>query len=53
MDMLIASLNATLQADPNAKVNLVRMLNLTTFDIMGDLTFRDSLELLAGTSNIN
>lgn len=30
---------------------MVRMLNLTTFDIMGDLTFGDSLNLLAGTGN--
>ncbi|KAL4744100.1 cytochrome P450 [Aspergillus similis] len=53
VNMLVASLNATLQADPKAKVNLVRMLNLTTFDIMGDLTFGDSLELLAGTGDMN
>lgn len=32
---------------------MVRMLNLTTFDIMGDLTFGDSLNLLAGTGNMN
>ncbi|PWY72575.1 cytochrome P450 [Aspergillus eucalypticola CBS 122712] len=53
VDMLVASLNDTLRADPKAKVNLVRMLNLTTFDIMGDLTFGDSLELLAGTGDMN
>lgn len=32
---------------------MVRMFNLTTFDIMGDLTFGDSLNLLAGTGNLN
>lgn len=35
------------------KINMVRMFNLTTFDIMGDLTFGDSLNLLAGTGNSN
>ncbi|KAF9886747.1 hypothetical protein FE257_011124 [Aspergillus nanangensis] len=53
VDMLIVSLNTALRVDPKATVNLVRMLNLTTFDIMGDLTFGDSLELLAGTGDMN
>lgn len=53
VDMLVNTLNATLKEDPKAKINMVRMLNLTTFDIMGDLTFGDSLDLLAGTGDMN
>ncbi|KAJ5511201.1 Cytochrome P450 E-class group I [Penicillium expansum] len=53
VDTLVHSLQKTIKQDPNAKINMVRMLNLTTFDIMGDLTFGDSLNLLAGTGNLN
>lgn len=52
-DALIDNLRRTIKEDPEAKVNMVRMFNLTTFDIMGDLTFGDSLNLLAGTGNLN
>ncbi|KAJ5951306.1 Cytochrome P450 E-class group I [Penicillium vulpinum] len=53
VDSLVHSLHRTIKEEPNAKINMVRMLNLTTFDIMGDLTFGDSLGLLAGTGNLN
>ncbi|CAI7661785.1 unnamed protein product [Penicillium palitans] len=52
-DALIDNLHRRIKEDPEAKVNMVRMFNLTTFDIMGDLTFGDSLNLLAGTGNLN
>ncbi|CAI7657147.1 unnamed protein product [Penicillium discolor] len=52
-DSLIDNLRRTIKEDPEAKINMVRMFNLTTFDIMGDLTFGDSLNLLAGTGNLN
>jgi cytochrome P450 len=53
VDMLVESLNATIKENPKAKVNMVHMFNLTTFDIMGDLTFGDSLDLLRGTGDMN
>ncbi|KAF2730885.1 cytochrome P450 [Polyplosphaeria fusca] len=37
-------------AENNGKVNLVDWYNFTTFDIMADLTFGESLELLYGSS---
>ncbi|KAJ5930920.1 hypothetical protein N7466_006413 [Penicillium verhagenii] len=52
VDMLVDSLDKTIKKDPKAKINIVRMLNLTTFDIMGDLTFGDSLELLSGAGDV-
>lgn len=52
-DDLIDNLRRTIKEDPEAKINMVRMFNLTTFDIMGDLTFGDSLNLLDGTGNLN
>lgn len=53
VDMLVEKLNETIKEDPKANINIVRMLNLATFDIMGDLTFGDSLDLLAGTGDTN
>ncbi|OQE10623.1 hypothetical protein PENFLA_c085G05602 [Penicillium flavigenum] len=50
-DSLVVNLQKAIKENPKAKVNMVRMFNLTTFDIMGDLTFGDSLNLLAGTGN--
>ncbi|CAP79884.1 Pc12g02570 [Penicillium rubens Wisconsin 54-1255] len=50
-DSLVDNLRTTIKENPKAKVNMVRMFNLTTFDIMGDLTFGDSLDLLAGTGD--
>ncbi|KAL3481533.1 cytochrome P450 [Aspergillus californicus] len=53
VDTLVDSLHEIIRKDPEVKINMVRMLNLTTFDIMGDLTFGDSLNLLAGNGNMN
>ncbi|PYH92148.1 cytochrome P450 monooxygenase-like protein, partial [Aspergillus ellipticus CBS 707.79] len=50
-DMLIAKMQGIIQADPKATVEMVFLYNLTTFDIMGDLTFGDPLDLLQGTGN--
>ncbi|EHA25595.1 hypothetical protein ASPNIDRAFT_42038 [Aspergillus niger ATCC 1015] len=51
-DMLIDKLREIVQADPKARIEMVMMYNLTTFDIMGDLTFGDPLNLLKGTGNV-
>lgn len=51
-DLLIEKLREVVQADPKAKIEMVMMYNLTTFDIMGDLTFGDPLNLLKGTGNV-
>ncbi|GKZ20922.1 hypothetical protein AbraIFM66951_003819 [Aspergillus brasiliensis] len=51
-DMLIEKLRDIVQADPKATIEMVLMYNLTTFDIMGDLTFGDPLNLLKGTGNV-
>ncbi|KAJ5634432.1 hypothetical protein N7528_002274 [Penicillium herquei] len=53
VDMLVETLNAMIKEDPMVKINMVRMFNLTTFDIMGDLTFGDPLDLLLGTGDLN
>ncbi|OCK76499.1 benzoate 4-monooxygenase cytochrome P450 [Lepidopterella palustris CBS 459.81] len=47
VDLLLQKLTDAVQ-DPQQKcvVNMVNMYNFTTFDIMGDLTFGDSLQLL-------
>ncbi|KAL5335510.1 cytochrome P450 [Aspergillus crustosus] len=53
VDMLITKLHTLTPAQGNSQtpVEIVRLYNLTTFDIMGDLTFGESLNLLAGTGN--
>ncbi|RAH71874.1 cytochrome P450 [Aspergillus aculeatinus CBS 121060] len=48
-DMLVDQLQESARESPEANVEMVRMYNLTTFDIMGDLTFGDPLNLLKGT----
>lgn len=53
VDMLIDRLHRTVKNDPNGKLDIVRLYNLTTFDIMGDLTFGSPLDLLAGTGDNN
>ncbi|PWY83611.1 cytochrome P450, partial [Aspergillus heteromorphus CBS 117.55] len=52
-DMLVAKLQALVQADPEVKAEMVFLYNLTTFDIMGELTFGDPLNLLEGTGSTN
>ena len=46
LDLLVQKLNE-MAADPDAKINMVNMLNFTTFDIMADLTFGKPLGMLA------
>ncbi|KAL5115725.1 hypothetical protein ACEQ8H_006333 [Pleosporales sp. CAS-2024a] len=43
---LVSKLKETIEADPQKSVDLVRMYNFTTFDIMGDLTFGEPLHML-------
>ncbi|PYH43686.1 cytochrome P450 [Aspergillus saccharolyticus JOP 1030-1] len=52
-DMLVTKLQETVQKLPSAKTDMVRLYNLTTFDIMGDLTFGDPLNLLKGTGYLD
>ncbi|KAL4861251.1 hypothetical protein BDV12DRAFT_208241 [Aspergillus spectabilis] len=51
VDMLIAKLHSLATESPQSPVEIVHLYNLTTFDIMGDLTFGDPLDLLAGTGD--
>jgi len=46
VDLLIQKINEIVKKDPTAKINLVDWYNFTTFDIMADLTFGESLHLL-------
>ncbi|KAH7047586.1 RadP cytochrome P450 epoxidase [Macrophomina phaseolina] len=50
VELLMANLRSQGTATPDAKVNMVDMYNFTTFDIMADLTFGESLQLLAGST---
>ncbi|KAL1984736.1 hypothetical protein VTN96DRAFT_8769 [Rasamsonia emersonii] len=49
VDLLVHKLDAVAREDPKTKVDLVRMYNFTTFDVMGDLTFGEPLGLLHGS----
>ncbi|KAL4867182.1 hypothetical protein BDV12DRAFT_198527 [Aspergillus spectabilis] len=51
VDMLIDKLQTLVREDPRKPIEIVHLYNLTTFDIMGDLTFGDFLKILAGTRN--
>lgn len=46
VDKLVASLKHTVAEDAERPVDMVRLYNFTTFDIMGDLTFGESLHML-------
>ncbi|RMZ71677.1 cytochrome p450 [Pyrenophora seminiperda CCB06] len=46
MDKLVQLLKKGIDEDPEKKVDLVRMYNFTTFDVMGRLTFGESLHML-------
>lgn len=50
VDKLVNNLCKAIAQDPNRKFNLVRLLNYTTFDIMGDLTFGEPLGMLDNDS---
>lgn len=47
LNLLVQKLNEKVAADPSAEINMVNMLNFTTFDIMADLTFGAPLGMLA------
>ncbi|TKA73419.1 hypothetical protein B0A49_03039 [Cryomyces minteri] len=49
VNLLAVKLNQILGKDPQAKVDVVKYYNFTTFDIMGDLTFGEPLNLLEGS----
>jgi cytochrome P450 len=51
IDTLVAKLHQEAKK-PNAAVDMVRWLNFTTFDIMGDLTFGESLGMLNNSDYI-
>jgi cytochrome P450 len=46
VDKLIVTLKRRLAEDPQQKIDMVRMYNFTTFDVMGDLTFGESMHML-------
>lgn len=50
VDVLVQKLRQLSTADPEHKFNMVDMYNFTTFDIMGDLTFGEPLQMLADAS---
>jgi cytochrome P450 len=45
-DQLVSKLKEGIAQDPDAKLDMVRMFNFCTFDIMGDLTFGEPLHML-------
>ncbi|KAI9369063.1 cytochrome P450 [Aspergillus egyptiacus] len=49
VDMLVAKLGQDAREKPDGAVELVHLYNYTTFDIMGDLTFGEPLDLLKET----
>lgn len=46
VDSLVANIRKNIAQHPDQKFNMVMMYNFTTFDIMGDLTFGEPLDLL-------
>ncbi|KAF2735054.1 cytochrome P450 [Polyplosphaeria fusca] len=46
VNQLVQILQEGIKEDPNRKFNLVKLYNFTTFDVMGDLTFGESLHML-------
>lgn len=53
VDKLVAKLNEGVSSDPRKVFNLVRMYNFTTFDIMGDLTFGEPLDMLENDGKVS
>jgi cytochrome P450 len=45
-DTLVTRLRESIESDPEKKLDMVKMYNFTTFDVMGDLTFGESLHML-------
>ncbi|KIV99247.1 uncharacterized protein PV09_09019 [Verruconis gallopava] len=46
VDRLVENIRTTLEEEPSYVFDMVMMYNFTTFDIMGDLAFGESLDLL-------
>jgi len=46
INKLVEKLRSKAEADPNEKFDMVNMYNFTTFDVMGDLTFGEPLNML-------
>lgn len=46
VDKLIGNIHAAVSNDPAVRLDIVKLYNCTTFDIMGELTFGESLGLL-------
>jgi cytochrome P450 len=49
VDVLVDRIKRTVKTDPRSPFDIVKLLNFTTFDIMGDLCFGESLGLLQST----
>jgi cytochrome P450 len=47
MDLLVDQFKSKSAADPGHKFNMVNMYNFTTFDVMADLTFGESMGMIA------
>ncbi|KAF2819042.1 cytochrome P450 [Ophiobolus disseminans] len=45
-NQLVAKLKESVQGDSNKRIDMIQMYNFCTFDIMGDLTFGESLHML-------
>ena len=50
VDRLVQKIRDGAAQDPKKQYNMVQMYNFTTFDIMGDLTFGEPLDMLADSS---
>jgi cytochrome P450 len=48
-DLLVSKCRKGIETDPEQKLDLVKMYNYTTFDVMGDLTFGEPLHMLDRT----
>lgn len=46
-DQLVSKLKEGIEQNPTKLIDMVRMFNFTTFDIMGDLTFGEPLHMLS------
>jgi cytochrome P450 len=46
-DQLVSKLKEGIEDNPAKTIDMVRMFNFTTFDIMGDLTFGEPLHMLS------
>lgn len=46
VDRLVHLINEEVKENPDRKFDMVKLYNFTTFDVMGDLTFGESLHML-------